>query len=62
MALEVKNLPANAGGTRDEVSIPVLGRSSGRGHGNPFKYSYLENPMDRGAQQAMVHEVTKSQT
>ena len=25
-------------------SIPALGRSLGRGHGNPLKYSCLENP------------------
>jgi hypothetical protein len=30
--------------------------------GNPIQYSYLKNPMDRGAWQAMVHRVTKSQT
>ena len=30
-------------------SIPGLGRSPGGEHGNPLQYSYLENPMDRGA-------------
>ena len=39
-----------------------LGRSPGGGHGNPLQYSCLENPMDRGAWQAMVHGITKSQT
>ena len=34
----------------------------GEGHGNPLQYSCLENPMDRGTWQAMVHSVTKSQT
>ena len=34
----------------------------GEGHGNPFQYSCLENPMDRGAWQAVVHRVAKSQT
>ena len=34
---------------RDLGLIPELGRSPGEGHGNPLKYSYLENPMDRGA-------------
>ena len=33
----------------------------GRGHGNPLQDSCLENPMDRGAWQATVHRVTKSQ-
>ena len=31
------------------ASVPGLGRFSGGGHGNPLKYSCLENPMDRGA-------------
>ena len=58
----VKNLPANAGDLRDVDSIPGLGISSRGGNGNPLRYSCLENPMDRGAWQATVHEVTKSQT
>ena len=37
-------------------------RSPGEGHGNPLQYSYLENPMDRGAWWATVHGVIKSQT
>ena len=59
--LLVKNLPANAGDTRDVSSIPGLERSPGEGNGNPLQYSYLENPMDRGAWQATVRGVTKSQ-
>ena len=47
---------------RDPCSIPGLGRSPGGGHGNPLQYSCLENPMDRGAWQAMVHRVTESDT
>ena len=43
-------------------SIPRLGRSPGGGHSNSLQYPYLENPMDRGAQWATVHGVTKSQT
>ena len=31
------------------------------GMGNPFQYSCLENPMDRGAWQATDHRVAKSQ-
>ena len=63
MALEVKNLSANAGDVRDTGSIPGSGRSPGGGHGNPLQYSCLENtPMDRGAWRAMVHRVAKSQT
>ena len=37
-------------------------RSPGGGHGNPLQYSCLENPMDRGAWQAVVHRVAKSWT
>ena len=55
----VKNLLANAG---DAGSIPGLGRSSGKGNGNPLQYSCLENPMYRGAWWAMVQGVAKSQT
>ena len=35
----VKNLPANAGDTRDMGSIPGSGRSPGEGNGNPLQYS-----------------------
>ena len=58
----VKNLLANAGDGKDSGLILGSGRSPGGGHGNPLQYSYLENPMDRGAWQAIVHRVTKSQT
>ena len=54
----VKNPPANAGDIRNEGSIPGLGRSPGEGSGNPLQYSCLENPMDRGAWQAVVHGST----
>ena len=40
--------------------IPRLGRSPGRGHGNPLQFSGLENPMDRGAWQATIHGIAKS--
>ena len=42
-------------------SIPESGRSPGEGNDNLFQYSSLGNPMDRGAWQATVHEVAKSQ-
>ena len=35
---------------------------SGKGNGNPFQYSCLENPMDGGAWEAAVHGVEKSRT
>ena len=44
----------------DLGSIPGSGRSPGEGGGDPYQYSYLENPMDRGAWWATVHEVAKS--
>ena len=56
---EVKASACNAG---DPGLIPVLGRSPGEGQGNPLQYSYLENPMDRGAWRVTVHRVSKSQT
>ena len=60
MALVVKNLPASAGDMRDSGSVPGWGRFPGGGHSNPFQYSCMENPMDKGAWQAMVHRVTES--
>ena len=39
----------------DMSLIPGSGQSPGEGNGNPFQYSCLENPMDRGARQAIVH-------
>ena len=57
----VKNLPDNAGEVRDAGSIPGSERSPGEGHGNLLQYSWLENPMDRGAWPATVRGVAKSQ-
>ena len=54
----VKNLPDKTG---DAALIPV-GRSPGRGNGNPLQYSCLEIPMDGGAWRAAVRGVTKTQT
>ena len=56
---KVKNLPANAG---DLGLISGLGGSPGEGNGNPFQWSCLGNPMDRGAWWATVHGVAKSWT
>ena len=47
---------------RDVGLILGSGRSPGEWNGYPLQYSYLENPMDRGAWQATVHGVAKSQT
>ena len=62
MVLVIQNPPANAGDYKKHRSIPWSGRSPGEGHANPIQYSCLENPMDRGAWQAMVHRVTESDT
>ena len=43
-------------------SISGSGRPPGEGNGKPFQFSCLENSMDRGAWQAIVHGVTKNQT
>ena len=56
----VKNLSANAGDIRDAGLTLGSGRFSGGGHGNTLKYSYLENPMDRGAWWVRVHSIAKS--
>ena len=44
----IKNLPANAGDTRNTGSILGVGRSPAEGHGNSLQYSCLENPLDKG--------------
>ena len=59
VAQTVKESACNAG---DLGSIPGSGRFPGEGNGNPFQYSGLENPMDRGAGWATVHGVAKSPT
>ena len=62
LGLVVKNPAANAGDLRDVGWIPRLRRSPGGGPGNPFQYSCLVNPMDRGAWWAIVQWVAESHT
>ena len=57
--LVIKNPLANAEDVRDTGSVPRSERSPEGGHGSPLQYTFLENPMDRGAWQATVHGVTK---
>ena len=45
----VRNPSANAGDTGHVGLIPGWGRSPAEGNGSPLQYSYLGNPMDRGA-------------
>ena len=52
-----KESACNAG---DPGSIPRSGRSLGEGKVYSLQYSRLENSMDRGAWQAIVHGVKKS--
>ena len=56
----VKNPLDNVGDIRDAGSILGSKRYPREGHGNPLWYSCLQNPMDRGAWQTMVHGFTKS--
>ena len=62
MVLVVKNLPPNAGDIKDAGSNPGSGISPGGGNDNPLQYSCLENPMDSGVWQAIVHEVAQNWT
>ena len=60
MELVIEDLPANTGDIRDMGSIPGLGSSPRKGHGNPRQYSFLENSKDRGAWWATVLGVVKN--
>ena len=57
----IKNLPANAGDTRDVGLIPGPGRSPGVGR-HPTPVFFLKTPLDRRAWRATVHGVANSQT
>ena len=59
--LSSKESTCNTEDSGEVSSIPGSGRSPGGEHGNPFQYSCLENPMDRGVWQSTVHGAAKSQ-
>ena len=61
-ASDGKESACDAEDVGNEGSILGLGRSPGEGDDNPLQYSFLENPMDRGAWRATVHGVTKHWT
>ena len=52
----------SARNARDPGVISGLGRSPGEGNGYPLQDSCLENSMDRGVWQVIVHSVAKSWT
>ena len=56
LLISPKESTCNAG---DLGLIAGLERSPGEGNGNPLQYSWLENPMDRGAWQGIVHGVAR---
>ena len=56
---DAKESAHNAG---DLGSVPGLGRFLGEGNVYPLQYSCLQNPMDRGYWQAVIHGVAKSWT
>ena len=58
----IKTPPANAGDTKDMGSIPGSGRSSGEGNDNHSSILAWEILPPRGAWEAIVHAVAKSQT
>ena len=60
----IKGFP---GGSASKESAHNVGdldsiHETGKRNDNPLQYSCLENPMDRGAWQSTVHEVTKNWT
>ena len=55
----LRNLTTVSYNAGDTGSIPESGISPGEGNGYPLQYFCLENPMDRGAWQAIVHGVAK---
>ena len=56
----IKNLPANAGDTRDAALIPDLGGSPEEGNRKPLMYACRGNSMDKGAWHATVPGIVKS--
>ena len=47
---------------QESREVPESGRSPGGEDSNPLQYSCLQNPMERGAWQSIVHGITKRQT
>ena len=62
VVIVIKNSAASAGDSRDVALIPGSGRTPGEGNGNSLQYSWLENPLHRGAWQVTVLGAAKNQT
>ena len=62
VALVVKNPPANAGDGRTRVLSLGWEDPLENGMATHSHYSFLEIPTDRGASQAVVHRIAKSET
>ena len=62
VALVVKNLPANTGDGRTRVLSLGWEDPLEKGMATHSHYSFLEIPTDRGASQAVVHRIAKSET
>ena len=71
LCVELKDQSGFPGGSGGKVSacnagnpglIPGSGKAPGEGNGNPLQYSCLENPMEGGVWQAIVHGLAKSRT
>ena len=56
VAQTVKNLPA----VQETQVQSLVGKIPREGNGDPLQYSFLENPMYRGAWQATFHGIAKS--
>ena len=62
VAQVVKNPPTNTGDTGNMGLVPGPRKYPGVGNDNPRQYLCLENSMDRGAWQATIHGIVKTQT
>ena len=58
MAQAVKNLPARQESRFNSWVTKIS--SPGGGNNNPLQYSCLENSMDRGTWEAIIHGVAKN--
>ena len=54
-----KEFTCNEGDAGDTCLIPRSRRSPGGGNENPLQYSYLKNPMDRGAWRVQSKELQR---